>query len=195
MIDNKPRAWVGSLAAYNNGTLIGDWFDYDAIPTEAGDWVQEMAERGIVPAWADEERAERAALAHEELWVFDHEGYAPLRKGEGSPWEFREAGEFIYETLEEGELDPFAAWYSNAHQDEELTDELVEEFREQFAGRFDSEADYARELLEETGALAEVPEFLHNFIDFERYARDLRYGSEIWSAYAGEGQVWIFRSW
>ena len=28
-IENTPRVWIGSLAAYNAGFLTGDWFDID----------------------------------------------------------------------------------------------------------------------------------------------------------------------
>ena len=66
--DITPRAWIGCLACYNAGHLVGDWFDAvtaDEITTY------------------DVHGAHSRADSHDELWVMDHE-YIPV-KGEMSP--------------------------------------------------------------------------------------------------------------
>lgn len=63
-----PRAWIGCLACYNEGRLIGDW--YDAI---TADQITTYDIHG----------AHSRADSHDELWVMDHENI-PV-KGEMSP--------------------------------------------------------------------------------------------------------------
>lgn len=57
--DQTPKVWIGCLACYNSGYLVGDWFDaVDADETTLAD-----VHRG----------SGRPYAACEELWCFDHE--------------------------------------------------------------------------------------------------------------------------
>ena len=66
--DTTPRAWIGCLSCYNEGRLVGDWFN-----AEIADEVTTYDVHG----------AHSRADAHDELWVFDHENI-PVR-GELDP--------------------------------------------------------------------------------------------------------------
>ena len=66
--DTTPRAWIGCLACYNEGRLVGDW--YDAINADE------------VTTY-DLHGAHSRADSHDELWVMDHENI-PV-SGEMSP--------------------------------------------------------------------------------------------------------------
>ncbi len=66
--DTAPHVWIGCLACYNAGCLVGDWFDAvtaDEVTTY------------------DIHGAHSRADSHDELWVFDHENI-PVR-GEMDP--------------------------------------------------------------------------------------------------------------
>ncbi|GAA2238528.1 hypothetical protein GCM10010401_08480 [Rarobacter faecitabidus] len=56
--ETTPSAWIGCLACYNAGRLVGDWFD--AI---SADEVTTYDIHG----------AHSRADSHDELWVMDHE--------------------------------------------------------------------------------------------------------------------------
>ena len=60
----RPSVWIGCLACYNEGILNGRWFPAE----EAGEVTPEDLHLG--PTY------------HDELWIFDHEGF-------GGVWVFR----------------------------------------------------------------------------------------------------------
>lgn len=62
----RPSVWIGCLACYNEGILNGRWFPAE----EAGEVTPEDLHLGLT--------------AHDELWIFDHEGF-PRGTGEMSP--------------------------------------------------------------------------------------------------------------
>lgn len=79
--DYEPRAWVGCLSCYNNGTLKGKWLDVDGLE--------------------DAETLEQVCPdpSHEELWVMDHENLAT--GGEMSPAEAAKRARAITELIED----------------------------------------------------------------------------------------------
>ena len=62
----RPSVWIGCLACYNEGILNGRWFPAE----EAGEVTPEDLHLG--PTY------------HDELWIFDHEGF-PTGTSEMSP--------------------------------------------------------------------------------------------------------------
>lgn len=62
----NPRVWIGCLACYNAGSLVGKWYDAE----NAGE---------VTPG-----DLHGHPSSHEELWVFDLEGF-PRAAGEMSP--------------------------------------------------------------------------------------------------------------
>lgn len=73
-----PRVWIGCLACYNAGRLVGDWYDAE----DAGE---------VIP-----EDLHGHPTSHEELWVFDLEGF-PRETGEISPTAVVSWGELFEE--------------------------------------------------------------------------------------------------
>ena len=131
------KVWVGCLACYNNGDLVGDWFDATEAPTS------EQAFREAVPQHAKLEAED--PNPHEELWVFDHEG-SPV-EGEYSPNAAQQYAGWISE-LEDEQAEPFRLWLANSG--EGLTEDSVERFQEDYAGRFDDLSDYVAEIYPDT---------------------------------------------
>ncbi len=61
---------------------------------------------------------------------------------------------------------------------------FFDNFREAYQGKWSSEEDFARYIVEECGMLDNVPESLKDYFDFERYADDLfRYDYDFQDGY------------
>ncbi len=43
-MDNEYRVWVGCLACYNAGTLVGSWFAADECPTDEAEFADMVPE-------------------------------------------------------------------------------------------------------------------------------------------------------
>lgn len=86
----RPAVWIGCLACYNGGNLVGRWF-----PTEeAGEVTPEDLHSG--------------PTAHEELWCLDFEGF-PAHTGEMSPHTASLWGE-LHRELGEAQWPALLAW-------------------------------------------------------------------------------------
>lgn len=158
-----PRAWVGCLACYNTGRLVGDWVD----GIDAGDFVP-CTGRG-----------------HEEWWVFDFEGYLGALSVECSPVEAQRIAEALQAT-EEYPPAAVAAWIANGCDD-------LDDLADAYLGEWDSLEAYAEQWLEDAGMLDQVPEGLRSYIDVRAYARDLQFGGDVWTAdAAGHGGTGVF---
>lgn len=172
----EPRAWVGCLACYNDGRLVGQWVD----GLEAGELTTEElhASEGVTvdPTYGP----------HEELWIMDHEGYGPALSGECSPVEAQRVAEAL-DSIDEHQRDAFAAWLDHVG---DLEDALGT-FTDAYLGSWDSVLEYAWEYVESSGVLDDVPELLARYFDCSAFARDLELGGDVWTAPDGSG-VFIF---
>ena len=74
----RPSVWIGCLACYNTGVLNGRWY-----PAEDAD--------EVTP-----EDLHLGLTAHDELWIFDHEGF-PTGTSEMSPTAAVQWGELFDE--------------------------------------------------------------------------------------------------
>jgi antirestriction protein len=159
-----PRAWVGCLACYNAGRLVGEWVE----GTEAGEY----------------EPCHRAD--HEESWVMDHEGYDGLLEGECSPMEAQRLAELWLELGDEvAEYAVYRAYVGAEYA-------TVEGFQEAWQGEWDSLGDYAMQLYEDTTDVQ--PEgWPYDCIDWERAGRELVMGGDVFTVDNG-GTVLVFRN-
>lgn len=151
-----PQIYVACLAAYNNGKLYGRWLDANqdthAIHAEISVMLSESPEP-FAEEWA----------------VHDYEGFSEI---ELSEWpDLARVSQIAGLLAEHGEA--FGVWYQSQDGQHVEVSELEEKFLEQWQGAFDSDVDFACELLENTGALSELPEWAKNYFNFEGYARDL----------------------
>ena len=162
---NTPRAWVGCLGCYNAGNLVGRWLDAD----QCGDMVS--ARLANAPKPEDQEiygNAPRCIkCGAEEFWVFDHENFHGLLRGECAPHEAFEASEKLAQVLED-DLPMLDSWMSEGN------DFDPEAMQDAYAGRFESFTDFAEDFAEQTDMLVEIPEDLRRYFDFEAFGRDLQ---------------------
>lgn len=164
-----PRLYVGTYGKYNSGSLAGAWLDLED--------------------YSDAEEFEAACQAlhgpgeHEFMfqdWEGIPEGMVSESHLAADVWEWLE--------MDDEERELLAVYRAEVNQEGTL-----EEAQEAFRGRAESPADWAEEVLEESGVLAEVPKDLRGHIDFESYARDLGHNGMTFVE-RGYRDVWVFSS-
>lgn len=188
MIDTttEARAWIGSLAAYNNGRLIGAWIDLDGRDEDEITEAAREAMRPMIAGWMDE------AEAFDELQVMDHEGIAGLVNGECSIREAVEAAA-VYAEIDENALrEAFDAYVSNMGPSNIDRDSVADDFRDAYVGQFDSLEAYAEDYAESVGMLDEMPANLRPYFDMASFARDMELGGDVYTMPDGWGGVYVF---
>ena len=173
--DTAPRAWIGCLSCYNEGRLIGDWFD---------------AATADEVTLADVHGAHSRADLHDELWCFDHENI-PVR-GELDPLTAAEWGR-VYTEVGPEHWPPLCAWVESGNYIAEGNTDLpsISDFEERYCGRWDDFREYAEQLADDIGLLADVPEEIARYFDWSAWTRDLAFD---YSTYDDpEGGVFVFR--
>ena len=146
----EMRVYVANLGKYNEGELVGAWFeppiDYD-----------EMAERiGL------NDQYEEYAIHDYEL-PFDIDEYTPIEEVNRLCEMVEDLPEYIQDNLKE-----LQGYFSSIEDLCDHQDDII-----YYPGCEDM-ADVARELVEE-GALGEIPAQFQNYIDYEAFGRDLSY--------------------
>ncbi len=159
-----PRVYIACLASYNSGILHGKWVDADEIH----EGIQEVLESSPTPG-------------AEEWAIHDHEGFG---QAVDSEWpDIEELAELSAAIVEHGEA--FRLYAENCGGSA-----TVDGFEEAYCGEWDSEKDYAENLMDD---LYEIPDYLQGYIDYEAFARELFMG-DYWSATDSNYQLHVFRN-
>lgn len=143
---DTPRVWIGSLAAYNNGDLVGEWTDATDLEE-----LETVAARVV------------AKGGGEEFALFDRDGFGGLI-GEYTPLETVAAIAGLIEHHGPG----FALYCANHGLSESDAAEAEDDFLESYAGAWRDGADYAEHLAEETGAVSTEHRWPLGCIDWDR---------------------------
>ena len=177
---NTPRVWAGCESCYAAGRLVGVWIDaVDAADLTAA---QIHAGSGV----------DVSTEGCEEFVCMDTSGLPTT--GEPSLEEAARWGE-IYEEVGDIQWPALCAWVrSGSYTAEGDTDfPVVSDFEEVYCGKWESFADYAEDLAEGCGLLADVPEELRGYFDLRgAWARDLAFDYSVERAELGG--VYVFRS-
>ena len=159
---NKPAIYVGTYHKYASGSIAGAWIypgDYDSY--------EELMD-ACRALHADEPEGMR------ELMVQGYENFPSSLYSESyiSPalWAYCKA---VEEVDDVEALDAYIALFDV--DDVEDPEELIDGFNSKFYGYFDSDTDLAHEYIDSTGMLADVPESIANYFDYESFGRDLAY--------------------
>lgn len=182
-----PQVWLGCLACYNDGKLVGEWYNADIADGITAKRLH--AACGITTDEAGYVSGEEIYGPHEEMWVMDHE--LPI-EGECSP---STAGKWgaLFGELMPWEYDAFRAYVRTGlgSVDGDGLPDLAE-FQEGYAGEWSSFDDYAEHLWDEMGYDDEIPEHLRPYIDMSRWSSDLEFDYSVENA--SNGAVHVFRS-
>lgn len=150
-----PSVYVGTYAKYNNGSIAGKWINLLDDVTDCDDFYEKIAE-----LHSDE--------ADPEFMFQDYENMPRGIVSETSiNWDYIDGLRRVLEENNEEWAEAYALFVWDFH------DTDVENFYESYCGQYDSEEDYAVQLLEETGELSAIPENLRCYFDYEKFARDL----------------------
>ena len=161
----EASVYVGTYAKYNDGSIFGKWLK-----------LSDYANRG--------EFYEACSKLHsdEEDPEYMFQDYENIPKGLiGESW----LSDNIFEVLEaidnlsNDDQEAFFIWCNNDHANLSTSDidELISNFQSAYIAHYDSDEDFARELIEERNDLSD---FAKQYFDYEAYARDLFCGS-YWS--------------
>lgn len=165
--DADFAVWVGCLACYNEGRLVGEWVD-------ASECVE------YVPCTRE---------GHNEWWVFDHEA-GSLIPGECSPQHAADVADALQNMGDTVPLPVIAAYCDNFHEDVLTVDiDLVEEAYE---GEWQTWRAYADDAADEYVLAGREDDTLARYFDYEAWARDLAH--DYWTAPASNHYVHVFRS-
>ena len=169
-IAERPRIYVACLAAYNCGILHGCWIE---VTTPEEVWTEVRAMLAASPEPDAEEWA-----------IHDYEGLEDCTISEWASFDTVCAlADFI---AEHGVLG--AKIYTHFGEDLGAAIAAFEEY----AGEFKSVADFAEDLIRETGA--EIPAALEFYIDWEALARDMSLNGEIITIEMAFDEVHVFWS-
>lgn len=204
----SPRIYVACLAAYNSGTLHGEWIDAAQDVGEIEDEVMAMLRASPYPNVVVD-CPDCAGLSASDLadMKTDVEERCPTCKGAGKvpsaeEWAIHDIEGFYslkvaeYESFEtvarwaagiEAEGEAFAVFVDN--QGDSVT---LDDFQESYQGEWDSLEAYAANYAYDVGLLASVPENLQSYFDMAAFGRDMEMGGDIWTASAGGSSVYVF---
>lgn len=147
-----PSIYCGTYAKYNNGDLSGMWIDLDSF-YDFDDFINFC-------------KAIHADELEPELMFQDYEGF---------PEEF-----FSESGMSEWEWEQIQKYITISHRfSKEAADDFIEfkgsieGFENFYFGRFDSEEDFARNIIEESYNLEHMMGNLEIYFDYAAYARDL----------------------
>jgi antirestriction protein len=146
---SKYRVYVGTYAAYNSGSLKGQWFD----PQDYSDHETFI-----------ETCQEFHGPGEHEFMFQDHENIPRcfITESHIDPelWTFMDAAD----RYDEGAAAAYVEYYGDWNE---------EEFCERYAGEWSNDVAFAENLAEESGMFEAVPAHLRYYIDMEAWARDL----------------------
>ena len=146
-----PAVYVGTWHKYNCGSIAGRWFDLTTFDDE----------RDFFAAC----RALHQDETDPELMFQDYEGFPGNMASECHiNWAWVEG---FRQARDEGCEEAYRLWVEDTGE----TD--FDTFRDAWWGEADSEEAFAVEFASDTGLLADVPETVALYFDYEAYARDL----------------------
>src|SRR5262245_56153978 len=165
-----PRLYVGTYAKYNAGSIAGRWLNLEDY----------QSKDDFLDACRELHKSE-----HDPEFMFqDFECFPRALYSESSVSD----GLWAWLELDEDDRELLAVYQDSVNQNGD-----IDEAREAFAGKFDSKREWAEQFLDDTGSLAEVPEHLRNYIDYDAYARDAEYGGDM-TFVRHDGDLWAFHS-
>lgn len=177
--DTDRKVWVGCLACYNDGRLMGAWFD----AADVGELTSGELHEANDPNRHDLKDQREGYGEHEEIWCFDIEGFGHWNT-EMSPSEAFRKDEEIARVVDATGAPAAAvlAWAERTGNDD------LSCFEDDWHGEHASAEEFVENFYEETGQELGP---LASYIDWERVARD--WGFEGWHFHdTSDGTVYVF---
>lgn len=177
------RAWIGCLASYNAGRLIGEWVEVSTDADENAETIARILKDSPEP------------LA-EEYYVADYDDDHGLRRLLGeypSASDLAFAAEFVSDAEDEAlnNASPAIEAYLDVNSPQKASDlyPFKDWWRDAYAGEANSLTDWITDHLEETGELDAIPSHLRDYFDFRSYARDMQSSGEVFTVDSPTGVI------
>lgn len=169
------RIYVASLSDYNNGILHGVWIDIDAGTT--ADEIQEQINDMLNGSPAAKKYGDIA----EEWAVHDYEGF----KGIGEYPDLETLCTWVEQVEEHGEA--WRVYVENVGTNYAT----VEDFQNTYRGEYGCKDDFVYEFVDEMGYLANVPDTVRNYFDYDAFGYDLLM-SDFTGIEGEDGKFYVF---
>lgn len=172
--DTTPRVWIGCLACYNEGRLVGDW--HPALGAHE----------------VSAEDLHGHPTPHEELWCLDSENI-PVNR-EMSPVEANSWGE-AFDQVGDDQRAALYAWVASGDYEMQGTSgdlPSVGDFQDRYCGEWGSFREYAEQYADDIGLLLDVPEAVTRHFDWDSWTQEMQ--SDYTTCRNPDRGVFIFRS-
>jgi len=166
--NDGPRIYVACLSSYVHGCLHGAWIEANQDADDIQAEIQDMLSKSIFPD-------------AEEHAIHDFDGFGSVTLSE-----YEDLGDVatLAELIDEwGEELASALWHRTGG-DEDETRTLMDD---SYQGCYEDLESWAEQLLEDTGALNQVPEHLRCYLDLAAYVRDYELSGDIFTVDTVDG--------
>ena len=165
------QIYVACLAAYNAGTLHGEWIDATQDEDVIAEEIQAMLAASPIPN-------------AEEYAIHDYEGFGEVSTTLG---EYPNLSDVVEAALFIQEYEEIAIKLISYCGDIE---EAKTALNEQYQGCYSSLADYAETYASDTGA--EIPNWLEYYIDWEKMGRDYEISGDVFTLETAYDEIHVF---
>ena len=150
-IESQPAVYCGTYGKYNEGSIRGAWIDLTLVKNEEEFYTicRELHQDEQDPEFMFQD------------WQSIPDRYISESGINSDYFDYLETIANMSETMAEA----YECFINDGHD--------ANKFEDAYMGEYDSEQDYAEQLLEETGEINEIPQHLRYYFDYEAYARDL----------------------
>lgn len=152
-LDGNPSVYCGTYRKYNEGSIFGAWLDISKF-SDYDEFVDVCRQ-----LHADEEDPE--------LMFQDYEGFPSSLYCESCMGEDTFDKILEYAKLDDKEQEAFDDYLDLGH------DFDIERFREAYCGNWDSEEDFAQDIIDSCYDIEKTMGSLSSYFDYEAFARDL----------------------
>ena len=177
---NHPQVWVGCLACYNDGRLVGEWIDAEDAEDITIDSLHDY-----LPATL-RTQVERDS-AHDELWCFDTNNMP--KSGEMQPMDAAMWGRAYVELSDDSLWPAYMRWCYDVMDASEPPE--VARFRQAYQGEYGSFADFGWEQYCELKPTEGMTDEQERYFDYEQWLRDLEMDYHVLPTMK-VGSVWVF---
>ena len=163
---DAPALWVGCLAAYNAGTLHGEWMQISPDRAEMLEAISEILKASPEP--------------HAEEWdIMDTDGVPAEVRGLDAAAAYAAALDDLKHHPDPAGL--LAAWMEWRGAD----DLNASHIEDAYLGQFGSVQEYAEQYADDCGLLDGLPEHLRPYFNFAAFARDLELSGDVYEGAGG----------
>lgn len=173
-ITDQPAAWIGCLSCYNNGRLRGKWI----TAQQAADELADEIDKGTKVTYGNQAAHTTNSTTPsptcrkcggDEFDVFDTQHTPASCRTVKEFYENAEQLAELHDTDDLTRLIVLADWIGNTT----TLDDLKTYDNENYAGQWNTFQDYAESYADDVGLLADMPETLRHYFDYEAFSRDL----------------------